>query len=115
MTTIHARQIQLTKQYTIFWNDSKAKSKDSGRARFVFSFRFNAYACNLLCRQTAGHRPQHGLQARTVAHMVYEVFVNVTAVRKIDVSDKYNSLKVRLGATNETCGLRACNTREPQF
>ena len=41
----------------------------------VFSFRFNAYACNLLWRE----RPQ----TRSVADVVYEVFVNMAAVRKI--------------------------------
>ena len=35
---------------------------------------------------------RHGLFAR----IVYEVFVNKLAVRKIDVSNKYNNLKERV-------------------
>jgi TRAP-type C4-dicarboxylate transport system permease large subunit len=35
-------------------------------------------------------------QTRAVAHIVYEVFVNMAVVRKIDVSNKYNSLKERV-------------------
>ena len=73
-----------------FWNDIKAESKDSGRARWVLSFRFTAHACNLLW---SGDRPQ----TRAVAHIVCEVFVNMAVMRKFDVSNKYNSLKARLG------------------
>ena len=89
-----------TKNIYNFWNDSKAKSKDSGRARCVFSFRDNAYACNL---------------TGCCSHSVRSICEHGGGAKDWRIWQKEQFKRARLGVMNRTCGFRACNTHEPQF
>jgi hypothetical protein len=74
---------QIVQKYTIF-ETTVRQNRKTVAARDVCSV-FSLVFTRVIC---CGDRPQ----TRAIAHIVYEVFVNMAAVRKIDVSDIYNCL-----------------------